>query len=127
MPLRKLLTRVSTAPKQPIKKLPESIEVPADATVEDVKHLIARQAGFSDFNRVGLFDPSTQKTLKNRKAQISSEDAVISAGQVLVKDLGTLLSNAQSQTEGVGKHIDETSELTPFSAQDPNWHGAPSS
>lgn len=79
-----------TAPKQPIKKLPETIEVPADATVEEVKHIVARKAGFSDFNRVGLFDPSTQKTLKNRKAQISSEPGVMSAGHVLVKDLGAL-------------------------------------
>ncbi|CCF36891.1 3-oxo-5-alpha-steroid 4-dehydrogenase [Colletotrichum higginsianum] len=80
------------SPKQPIKKLPETIEVPADATVEEVKHIVARKAGFSDFNRVGLFDPSTQKTLKNRKAQISSEPAVMSAGHVLVKDLGPQLA-----------------------------------
>ncbi|WYZ36778.1 hypothetical protein EsH8_II_000284 [Colletotrichum jinshuiense] len=80
------------SPKQPIKKLPETIEVSSDATIEDVKLAIARQTGISDFNRVGLFDPSTQKTLKNRKAQISSEQAVISAGQVLVKDLGPQLA-----------------------------------
>ncbi|OLN87172.1 putative enoyl reductase [Colletotrichum chlorophyti] len=80
------------SPKQPIKKLPESVEISSNATVEDVKRVIAREAGFNDFNRIGLFDPSTQKTLKNRKAQISTEQAVISAGQVLVKDLGPQLA-----------------------------------
>lgn len=91
---------VPIAPKQPIKKLPETIEVSSDATIEDVKLAIARQTGISDFNRVGLFDPSTQKTLKNRKAQISSEQAVISAGQVLVKDLGASnLSNSALHLE----------------------------
>ncbi|KAK2027423.1 3-oxo-5-alpha-steroid 4-dehydrogenase [Colletotrichum zoysiae] len=76
------------SPKQPIKKLPESIDISADTTVEEIKRIVARKAGISDFNRVGLFDPSTQKTLKNRKASVSSEPAVMSAGQVLVKDLG---------------------------------------
>ncbi|KAI8306302.1 putative enoyl reductase [Colletotrichum sp. SAR11_59] len=78
----------SRSPKQPVKKLPESIEISPDTTVEDVKKLIARETGLGDFNRVGLFDPATQKTLKNRKAQIGTEAAVMSAGQVLVKDLG---------------------------------------
>ncbi|TDZ67935.1 putative enoyl reductase [Colletotrichum trifolii] len=89
----KLTLKLSNrSPKQPIKKLPESIEISPEATVEDVKRAIARQAGISDFNRVGLFDPSTQKTLKNRRAQISTEQAVMSAGQVLVKDLGPQLA-----------------------------------
>ncbi|KAF6829928.1 steroid alpha reductase family protein [Colletotrichum plurivorum] len=80
------------SPKQPIKKLPESIEITAATTVEDVKKIIAREAGFGDHNRVGLFDPETQKTLKNRKAQIGTEQAVMAAGQVLVKDLGAQLA-----------------------------------
>lgn len=86
---KKLLTRTrGAAPKKPINKLPESIEISPETNVEEVKKIIARQTGLGDFNRVGLFDPSTQKTLKNRKAQIASEQAVMSAGQVLVKDLG---------------------------------------
>lgn len=77
------------APKQPIKKLPPSIEIPANTTVDVIKVLIARATGFSDHNRIGLFDPSTKKTLKNRKAEIGNEEAVVSAGELLVKDLGT--------------------------------------
>ncbi|KAL0941254.1 steroid alpha reductase family protein [Colletotrichum truncatum] len=80
------------SPKQPIRKLPESIEVTSDTSVEDVKKVIARQIGLNDHNRVGLFDPSTQKTLKNRKAQIGTEPAVVSGSHLLVKDLGTQLS-----------------------------------
>jgi very-long-chain enoyl-CoA reductase len=49
---------------------------------------VARQAGIKDYNRIGLYDPSTKKTLKNRKAAIATEDAVVKAGEVLVKDLG---------------------------------------
>jgi very-long-chain enoyl-CoA reductase len=76
------------SPKQPIKNLPASIELPHDATVEDAKIAIARQIGFSDFNRVGLYGPSARSTLKNRKALIRDETEVISAGELVVKDLG---------------------------------------
>lgn len=77
-----------TAPKQGIKKLPPSIDLPAGATVEDVKKLIAKQAGINDHNRVGLFYTSTRKTLKDRKAVIAEDKDVADAGEVLVKDLG---------------------------------------
>jgi len=87
----KLSNRV---PKKPIKKLPESLTVPRNATVEDVKILIARQTGISDHNRIGLFDPTTKKTLKNRKAQIGDEAGVIKSGELVVKDLGALSGNA---------------------------------
>ena len=60
----------------------------ADTTVEDVKILIAKAVRMSDHNRIGLFDPSTKKTLKNRQARIADEQAVASTGEVLVKDLG---------------------------------------
>lgn len=50
--------------------------------------LIAKQAKISDYNRIGLYDPSTKKTLKDRKARVVDEKAVIEAGEVLVKDLG---------------------------------------
>ncbi|KAK5997985.1 putative enoyl reductase [Cladobotryum mycophilum] len=79
---------VVAAPKQPIKKLPASIDLPQDATVEDLKKAIAKQSGISDFNRIGLFDPATKKTLKNRKALVTEEKTLIDAGEVLVKDLG---------------------------------------
>ncbi|KAK0651612.1 3-oxo-5-alpha-steroid 4-dehydrogenase-domain-containing protein [Cercophora newfieldiana] len=82
------LKLTNRAPKKPIKKLPESLELPRNATVEDVKILIAKKTGFSDYNRIGLFDPTTKKTLKNRKAQISEEQGVVSTGELMVKDLG---------------------------------------
>lgn len=77
------------APKQPIKKLPASIELPADATVEDAKIAVARGSGIRDFNRIGLYDPSTKKILKNRKALVRDEQGVVSTGELVVKDLGT--------------------------------------
>ncbi|KAK1240735.1 hypothetical protein MKX07_006168 [Trichoderma sp. CBMAI-0711] len=82
------LKLTNRSPKQPIKKLPAAIHLPADATVEDVKKLIAKEAGFSDYNRIGLFYPSTRKTLKDRKALIAEDKEVADAGEVLVKDLG---------------------------------------
>ncbi|KAK7429224.1 Very-long-chain enoyl-CoA reductase [Neonectria magnoliae] len=86
------LKLTNRSPKQPVKKLPASLELAADATVEDVKKLIAKEVRIGDFNRVGLYDPSTNKTLKNRKALIADEEGVASAGEVLVKDLGTQIS-----------------------------------
>jgi very-long-chain enoyl-CoA reductase len=88
--VQRILISVSlpTAPKQPIKKLPPTIDIPANATVEDVKKLIAKQAGISDYNQIGLFYTSTRKTLKDRKALIAEDKDVAEAGEVLVKDLG---------------------------------------
>lgn len=86
------LKLTNRSPKQPIKKLPESIELGPDATVEDVKKMIAKAARIGDFNRVGLYDPSTKKTLKNRRARVVDEEGVTSAGEVLVKDLGPQIS-----------------------------------
>ncbi|RSL46626.1 hypothetical protein CEP54_013762 [Fusarium duplospermum] len=82
------LKLTNRSPKQPIKKLPASVELGPDTTVEDVKIMIAKAAGISDHNRIGLYDPSTKKTLKNRKARISDEPAVVAAGETLVKDMG---------------------------------------
>lgn len=50
--------------------------------------LIAKEAKIGDFNRIGIFDPSTKKTLKNRKAKVADEPNVLAAKEVLVKDLG---------------------------------------
>ncbi|KAK3371865.1 3-oxo-5-alpha-steroid 4-dehydrogenase-domain-containing protein [Lasiosphaeria ovina] len=81
----KLSNRV---PRKPIRKLPATVELSPDATVEETKILIARQAGISDYNRVGLYDPTTKKTLKNRLGLVRDETNVMSAGELVVKDLG---------------------------------------
>jgi len=78
----------SRSARKPIKKLPEKLEVPRNATVEEIKVLVAKKSGFDDFNRVGLFDPTTNKTLKNRKALIGDEEGVVSKSELLVQDLG---------------------------------------
>lgn len=87
-----------SAPKQPIRKLPPSIEIPDDATVEDAKIIVARQAGIGDYNRIGLFDSTTKKILKNRRALVRDHETVLSSGQLLVKDLGSCLLPAASNT-----------------------------
>ncbi|KAK3314627.1 3-oxo-5-alpha-steroid 4-dehydrogenase-domain-containing protein [Apodospora peruviana] len=75
-------------PKQPIRKLPAHLELPRDVNVEDAKALIARLSGISDYNRVGLYSPTTKKTLKNRKALVIDEEGVLASGELIVKDLG---------------------------------------
>ncbi|KAF4989971.1 hypothetical protein FDECE_14539 [Fusarium decemcellulare] len=82
------LKLTNRAPKKPVKRLPPSVELGPDTTVEDVKILIAKEARIGDHNRIGLYDPSTKKTLKNRKARIAEEPGVVAAGEVLVKDMG---------------------------------------
>ncbi|KAL1840930.1 hypothetical protein VTJ49DRAFT_5288 [Mycothermus thermophilus] len=72
----------------PIKKLPASVDLPYDATVEDAKRVIAKQAGISDYNRVGLFDPTNKQILKNRRSLLRDEQGVMSASELSVKDLG---------------------------------------
>ncbi|KAK0635065.1 3-oxo-5-alpha-steroid 4-dehydrogenase-domain-containing protein [Bombardia bombarda] len=86
------LKLTNRAPKKPIKKLPAQVELPRDATVEDAKLLIARQSGIQDFNRIGLFDPTTKKILKNRNALLRDEAGVASAGELVVKDLGAQIA-----------------------------------
>ncbi|OIW27284.1 hypothetical protein CONLIGDRAFT_645568 [Coniochaeta ligniaria NRRL 30616] len=86
------LRLVNRSPRQPIRKLPATIELPKDATAEDAKKAIARQAGVSDFNRIGLFDPETKKIIKDRHALIADQQSVMSAGELLVKDLGPQVS-----------------------------------
>lgn len=74
--------------KGAVKKLPASIDVPRTATIEDVKIAIAKEARVGDFNRIGLFDPQTRKILRDRKAIIEKQDALVSQGEILVQDLG---------------------------------------
>ncbi|KAK4166230.1 3-oxo-5-alpha-steroid 4-dehydrogenase-domain-containing protein [Cladorrhinum sp. PSN259] len=81
----KLSNRV---PKKPIRKLPTTIDLPRDATVEEAKVLIARASGLGDFNRIGLYDPTTKQILKNRKALVRDEEGVSKANELVVKDLG---------------------------------------
>jgi hypothetical protein len=76
------------APKRAIRKLPSSIELPGDVTVEDAKVAIAKASGVADFNRIGLFEPATKSNIKDRKALLKDQAAVVDAGEVLVKDLG---------------------------------------
>ncbi|KAK8862993.1 3-oxo-5-alpha-steroid 4-dehydrogenase-domain-containing protein [Apiospora arundinis] len=73
--------------KQAIKRLPPSLDLPTTADVEAVKIAIARKAGISDHNRIGLFDPTTNKTLKDRKALLRD----LKLDELLVKDLGPQL------------------------------------
>lgn len=82
------LKLANRSPKNPIKRLPPSIELPSETTVEDAKVAIARKAGISDHNRVGLFDPTTRKTLKDRKALVRD----LKLDELLVKDLGLQMS-----------------------------------
>jgi very-long-chain enoyl-CoA reductase len=49
---------------------------------------VARQAGISDFNRIGIFNPTTIKTIKDRRAKIGDDADVVKAKELLVKDLG---------------------------------------
>ncbi|PHH90603.1 hypothetical protein CDD83_3162 [Cordyceps sp. RAO-2017] len=88
MALKTTLKLTNRSPKQPVKRLPPSIDLPPEATVEEAKRVVARAAGIADHNRVGLFDPATKKTLKDRRARLADEAGVASAGEVLVKDLG---------------------------------------
>ncbi|KAI3393477.1 hypothetical protein diail_4198 [Diaporthe ilicicola] len=79
-------------PKKPLRKLPPSVEVPNDADLEDVKKAVARQAGVSDYNRIGLFYPSTRKRIADRKALVRNLEDVTSTGEILVQDLGLQMS-----------------------------------
>lgn len=53
-----------------------------------MKLSVAKAAGISDHNRLGIYDPATKKTLKDRKARIADQEAIIKHGEVLVKDMG---------------------------------------
>jgi very-long-chain enoyl-CoA reductase len=82
------LRLTNRSPKQPIKNLPTTVDLPAEATIEDLKQLIAQASGLGDHNRIGIFNPTTKKTFKDRKAKVNSEQDIVATGEVLVKDLG---------------------------------------
>lgn len=71
-----------------MKRLPTSIEIPGDATIEDTKQVIAKASGVSDYNRIGIFNPSTRKNIRDRKALIRDNQDIVAKGEVLVQDLG---------------------------------------
>ncbi|KAG4434434.1 hypothetical protein IFR05_010074 [Cadophora sp. M221] len=78
--------------KKPIKKLPTSIEITDKTTVQDVKEQLAKKAGGMDPERLGIYDAEKKKLLKDRKALVASSQDVMSAKEILVKDLGPQLS-----------------------------------
>ncbi len=82
------LTLTNRVPKRPIKRLPSKVDVPENGTIEDAKRAIARQAGFSDFNQLGLYVATTGAIVKDRKTSLSS----LPSTELLVKDLGTTSS-----------------------------------
>ncbi|KAI1635633.1 3-oxo-5-alpha-steroid 4-dehydrogenase-domain-containing protein [Biscogniauxia mediterranea] len=84
--------KVTNRSRKGLKGLPSSIELPADATVEDAKIAIARATKTSDFNRIGIFDPVSKKTIKDRKALLREQEPVMKQGEILVKDLGPQIS-----------------------------------
>lgn len=66
--------------------------MPAGATVDAVKAIVAREVGYSDLNRIGLFNPTTSKTLKDRNAKVLDDVDVSSTKELLIKDLGTFFA-----------------------------------
>lgn len=63
--------------------------MPDNAEIEDVKKAVAREVGLKDFNRIGVFYPSTRKRIADRRALVRDQEDVINNGEVLVQDLGT--------------------------------------
>ncbi|KAI1433226.1 3-oxo-5-alpha-steroid 4-dehydrogenase-domain-containing protein [Xylaria sp. CBS 124048] len=84
--------KVTSRSRKGLKGLPPTIELPDDATVEFAKKEIARATKTSDFNRIGIFDPVSKKTLKDRNAALRDEQAIMKQGEILVKDLGPQIS-----------------------------------
>lgn len=65
--------------------------MPYDAEIDEVKKAVAREAGVKDFNRIGLFYPSTKKRIGDRRALVRDLQDVIDNGQILVQDLGMVM------------------------------------
>lgn len=86
--------KVTSRSRKGLKGLPPTIELPDDATVEFTKKEIARATRTSDFNRIGIFDPVSKKTLKDRNAVVREQEPVMKHGEIIVKDLGTIHTTA---------------------------------
>ncbi|KAI4860445.1 3-oxo-5-alpha-steroid 4-dehydrogenase-domain-containing protein [Hypoxylon rubiginosum] len=83
-----LSLKVTARSRKGLKGLPPSVELPPDATIDDAKIAIAKAARVSDYNRIGIFDPVSKKTLKDRKSLLRDQPEVVKHGELLVKDLG---------------------------------------
>ena len=80
--------KLTNRSRKGLKGLPSSIELPEDISIEDAKKSIARAANVSDHNRIGIFDPVSKKTFKDRNAPLRNQPEVVKRGELLVKDLG---------------------------------------
>ncbi|KAB8300446.1 hypothetical protein EYC80_000618 [Monilinia laxa] len=80
------------SPNIPIKSLPPSIEITTSTTVEDAKRIIAKEIHFTDPNRIGLFPVNGKTSLKDRKALVTQQTDIMSAGAIAVRDLGPQIS-----------------------------------
>ncbi|KAI1107404.1 3-oxo-5-alpha-steroid 4-dehydrogenase-domain-containing protein [Jackrogersella minutella] len=83
-----LSLKITNRSRKGLKGLPPSIELPDDATVEDAKKAVARASKVSDHNRIGIFDPVSKKTIKDRNSLLREQSEVVKRGELLVKDLG---------------------------------------
>ncbi|KAI1815776.1 3-oxo-5-alpha-steroid 4-dehydrogenase-domain-containing protein [Poronia punctata] len=84
--------KVTSRSSKGLKGLPPTIELSDDATIEDTKKVIARATRTSDFNRIGIFDPVSKKTIKDRNAVVRQQEPVMKHGEIIVKDLGPQIS-----------------------------------
>ncbi|KAI8955802.1 3-oxo-5-alpha-steroid 4-dehydrogenase-domain-containing protein [Xylaria longipes] len=84
--------KVTNRSRKGLKGLPPTIELPDDATVEFAKKEIASATKTSDFNRIGIFDPVSKKTLKDRNAVVREQEPVMKHKEIIVKDLGPQIS-----------------------------------
>ncbi|KAI0161488.1 3-oxo-5-alpha-steroid 4-dehydrogenase-domain-containing protein [Xylariaceae sp. FL1272] len=84
--------KVTSRSKKGIRGLPPTIELPDDATVEYTKKAVAKATKTSDFNRIGIFDPVSNKTVKDRNALICDQEPIMKQGEFMVKDLGAQIS-----------------------------------
>ncbi|KAI1157598.1 3-oxo-5-alpha-steroid 4-dehydrogenase-domain-containing protein [Nemania serpens] len=84
--------KVTNRSRKGLRGLPPTIELPDSATVEHAKKEIARATKTSDFNRIGIFDPVSKKTLKDRNALLREQEPVMKHGAIVVKDLGPQIS-----------------------------------
>ncbi|KAI1195260.1 3-oxo-5-alpha-steroid 4-dehydrogenase-domain-containing protein [Nemania serpens] len=87
-----LTLKVTNRSRKGLRGLPPTIELPDSATVEYAKKEIARATNTSDFNRIGIFDPVSKKTLKDRNALLREQEPVVKHGEIMVKDLGPQIS-----------------------------------
>ncbi|KAI1354426.1 3-oxo-5-alpha-steroid 4-dehydrogenase-domain-containing protein [Xylaria sp. FL0043] len=84
--------KLTNRSRKGLRDLPATLSLPADATVEFTKKEIARATRTPDFNRIGIFDPVSKKTLKDRNALIREQDPVMKHGELIIKDLGPQIS-----------------------------------